>query len=119
LKVFVVQDKLFRVWGKLFLEREDMASYFGRFEPMPDFVYLSAKFEEYEELLNQNRGEITQTGELNKWVVSLRPKLVSSEGEEVELIGAYVSFLERAPALTFHGNKMFIEDLNTQSGSND
>ena len=91
---------------------------FGRFEPMPDFAYLRARFEEYDESLSRNYGEITQAAHLNKWIVGLRPKLVSNEADEVELLSAYVRFLERPPELIFRGTKMFAEDLANLSESN-
>ena len=109
-EIFIVQDKLFRVWGKLALEKEDASGYYGKFEPMPDFNYLRGKFEEYERLLISGFENLEKIDELNRWVVELRPQLISTDGQEFELLGAYISSLGPTSELVFHGTKLSDED---------
>lgn len=114
-ETFIVQDKLFRVWGKLLLEREDAIGYYGKFEPMPDFNYLRGKFEEYAGLVTSGFGNVERINELNKWIVDLRPQLVSADGQELELLGVQIRSLEQTSELVFHGTKLSDEDQSLRN----
>ncbi|MEM7466450.1 MAG: hypothetical protein AAF387_06140 [Pseudomonadota bacterium] len=108
-QVFIVQDNLFRVWGKVYLNEETSNMVFGDFEAMPDFQYLAKRFQEYEQEISQAKNLANMT-ELNAWMVKLRPKLVDTEGTEIDLLTARVLTAETSGMLLFQGLKLDGED---------
>lgn len=90
----LVQDRLARVWGTAQVERASPEAWHGRFVPMPDFEYLRGLFEEYEALSPHAPGDVQRRGELDAWLVGLRPQLVPIEGDPLALLSLVVTRTE-------------------------
>lgn len=116
-RVYLVQDKLFRVWGKVSLQRETNAICEGRFEPLPDFRYLRGRFVEYQSLIRKTHQHFVEIAALNDWMVKLEPKLVPASGEDIRLISACVETQTHADNMTFYGLKLDHDDASLVSAS--
>ena len=108
---YLIQDSLFRVWGKLFLVEDNETICFGNFEPMPDFQYLAQRFQDYEARFENIENNFSNITELTDWMVKLRPRIVSANGQEVALLSACVKGFEHPASLEFHGLKLQADDL--------
>ena len=64
--VFLVQDKLFRVWGKVVLQRDTESICEGRFEALPDFRYLRGRFAEYQSLIGETGSNFFEIAAMNQ-----------------------------------------------------
>ena len=117
LPVYLVQDKLFRVWGKVSLHHDTNAICEGRFEPLPDFRYLRGRFAEYQSLTRKTHQHFFEIAALNNWMVKLEPKLVPVSGEEIQLISACVETQTHADDMMFYGLKLDHDDASLVSAS--
>ena len=108
--VFLVQDKLFRVWGKVVLQRDTESICEGRFEALPDFRYLRGRFAEYQSLIGETGSNFFEIAAMNQWMAQLEPKLVSENGDEVRLISAYVEASRDDAEMVLYGLKLNQDD---------
>ena len=109
-----MQDSLFRVWGKLFIQQDTGTLCLGTFEPMPDFQYLASRFREYETYYKEIERNFFDITELNNWMVRLRPRIISSDGCETELLSACVTGFENPNDLKFYGFKLEADDISLE-----
>ena len=109
-RVYLVQDKLFRVWGKVSLSRDSDSICEGRFEALPDFRYLRGRFAEYQALIRETGSNFFEIAAMNKWMAQLEPKLVADNGDEVRLISAYVEVSRDDTEMLLYGLKLNRDD---------
>ena len=110
-EIYLIQDSLFRVWGKLLLITENESYCFGTFDPMPDFQYLAQRFRDYETRFHDIENSFSDIAELTDWMVRLRPRIISINGLEIALLSACIKGFDKPTELEFHGLKLHADDL--------
>lgn len=108
--IFLVQDNLFRVWGKVSVENINSSVCEGSFQALPDFQFLKGRFAEYQALIESSQQGFFEIAALNDWMVKLAPKLVATSGTEIPLICAFVRTDTHGNDLQFYGVKLDHDD---------